>query len=392
MNFLIRPFLLILFLGVVSSGFSQGIEFEHVTWQEALAKAKENNKLLFVDAYAQWCGPCKRMAKNEFVKPDVGEVFNLNFVNLKLDMESKNGRTFDSQYPVSAYPTMLFLDGDGNVVKKVRGARTGDQLIQLAGEVLKGFDTSGEYQTKYDNGDRSYDVVYNLVEALNKVGKPSLKISNDYLLSNPDITKEERLNFIYIAVVDADSRLFKEMTDNKDDIIELVSEESYNQKVLSACNNTLKKAIEYESEMLFNEAVEKVANVTSDEKVYELELQLEYAKAMNNETEYIEKAKSLGKEYKKNHLPKMKELILDIQSNVAYHPNYIELSEDLSKTYHKEVKNADSALIYAKALILVEDYKKAQSVIEKAMKDAEKNGESTKTLEMMLTVIEKRRA
>ena len=69
---------------------AQGIEFFKGTWEEALAEASAKEKLIFVDAYAVWCGPCKRMAKNVFTQDKVGEFFNKNFVNMKIDMEKKH--------------------------------------------------------------------------------------------------------------------------------------------------------------------------------------------------------------------------------------------------------------------------------------------------------------
>ena len=60
---------------------AEGMEFFHGTWEEALAEAKKQEKIIFVDAYAVWCGPCKRMAKNVFTQDRVGEFYNKNFIN-----------------------------------------------------------------------------------------------------------------------------------------------------------------------------------------------------------------------------------------------------------------------------------------------------------------------
>ena len=59
---------------------TDGIQFFTGTWDEALEKAKEENKLIFLDAYASWCGPCKRMSKSVFTDEKVGEFFNANFI------------------------------------------------------------------------------------------------------------------------------------------------------------------------------------------------------------------------------------------------------------------------------------------------------------------------
>ena len=98
------------------------ISFEELSLEAALEKAQLENKLVFVDAYAVWCGPCKWMDNNVFTDKKVGETYNEKFVNLKINMESKEGKAFAKKYPVAAYPTFLYLDTKGNVVHLVEGS------------------------------------------------------------------------------------------------------------------------------------------------------------------------------------------------------------------------------------------------------------------------------
>jgi thioredoxin len=113
-----------------------GIQFETGTWAEVLQKAKDENKIIFVDAYAKWCGPCKWMDKKVFVDPSVGAFFNENFINYKFDMEVGEGRAFASKYMIRNYPTFLFLDGEEKIVHRTIGSRAAEQLITLGKEAL----------------------------------------------------------------------------------------------------------------------------------------------------------------------------------------------------------------------------------------------------------------
>jgi thiol-disulfide isomerase/thioredoxin len=113
-----------------NSGTELKVKFEKTAWKTAHTKAINEGKLLFVDAYAVWCGPCKWMDKNVFVDQSVGDYFNANFVNLKLDMETADGGTFNSKFPVRAYPTFLFIDSKGTIIHKVEGSLGGAELIE----------------------------------------------------------------------------------------------------------------------------------------------------------------------------------------------------------------------------------------------------------------------
>jgi thiol-disulfide isomerase/thioredoxin len=116
---------------------SSGMVFSHDSWSETLKKAKASGKLIFVDAYAEWCPPCKRMAANVFPLAEVGAVYNENFINYKMDCEKGDGPSFSKKYAIQAYPTLLFIDGDGKVVHKVVGGQSAEQLISIGKLVAK---------------------------------------------------------------------------------------------------------------------------------------------------------------------------------------------------------------------------------------------------------------
>lgn len=110
---------------------AEGIEFTEAAWAAVVKKAKAEKKIIFLDAYASWCGPCKLLQKNVFTRPDVGELFNKNFVNVKVDMEKGEGPQLSRMFPLEAYPTLFFIDPNGKVLKKVIGYQSPEALISI---------------------------------------------------------------------------------------------------------------------------------------------------------------------------------------------------------------------------------------------------------------------
>lgn len=98
-----------------------GIAFTTATFDELLAKAKAENKLVFIDGYTTWCGPCKMLAKQTFPQKEVGTYMNPRFVSCQIDMERGEGPELAKRFNISAYPTMLVLRPDGTLVDKIVG-------------------------------------------------------------------------------------------------------------------------------------------------------------------------------------------------------------------------------------------------------------------------------
>ncbi len=359
-------YILFIFLG---GGYlsAQGIEFFDGTWKEALAKANEEEKLVFVDAYAQWCGPCKRMAKNEFTKKDVGEFFNNNFINLKLDMEKTDGFSFGKEYPVSAYPTMFFLDGTGNVVKKMKGARTGDALISEGKVALGSVDYSAKYAAKYDEGERDFTLVNNYLKALNKAGKPTLKIANEYL-KEQDLSKKERFTILASACTEADSKVFEELADNQAFAISTIGKDDYYAMVLKACNKTVTKAIEFDYQELLEEANTKIkASKSPDAKAFSFTSYMDFAEAYKDEKMYMHYAKSYVKKIGKSDIDVYKKVSSTL---------FQSFKTDAAKSYAYELlaklvkyePSGPNYLYYTKALLLDKKYDEAFKLGDEAKK------------------------
>ncbi|MRT94709.1 thioredoxin fold domain-containing protein [Ancylomarina sp. 16SWW S1-10-2] len=150
--------------------FSQGINFEHGTWAEAKAKAKAENKIIFVDVYTDWCGPCMRMAASVFKDVKVGELMNSNFISMKIDAEKGEGIAFAKEYEVKAFPTLLFIDGDGKIVSKIIGGKTSEEFIALAKIANDPTKQLTNLKEKYDSGKRDDVTVLSYIAAL-KTGR-----------------------------------------------------------------------------------------------------------------------------------------------------------------------------------------------------------------------------
>jgi thiol:disulfide interchange protein len=138
----IQRFTLVLLLLAAATGLqaqteATGIQFFHGTFAEAQAKAKKENKLIFMDAYTSWCAPCRFMAANVFTDQSVGEYYNAHFINLKVDMEKGEGPDLSRRYSVMAYPTLLFIDGNGEVKSRTMGGKPAAEFISLGQKVVK---------------------------------------------------------------------------------------------------------------------------------------------------------------------------------------------------------------------------------------------------------------
>ena len=165
-----KRLLIICMLVVLGNGvFGQGIEFmDNEPWSKVLQRAKEQNQLIFMDCYTVWCGPCKGLVQDVFPQKQVGDFFNAHFVNVKYDMEKGDGKMLREKYKeyIIGFPTLLLLDGDGNVVHQMAGYQKAENLIAGMKAGMEGKSLPA-LQKKYEAGVRDFETIRDYVAALN---------------------------------------------------------------------------------------------------------------------------------------------------------------------------------------------------------------------------------
>lgn len=115
----------------------QGIQFIEANWNKAIEEAKKQHKLIFLDAYASWCGPCRLLKRKTFPEKIAGDFFNKNFINVAIDMEQGDGPALSSKYGVNAYPTLIITDADGNIITYTQGYIEPKELVAFGEHGLK---------------------------------------------------------------------------------------------------------------------------------------------------------------------------------------------------------------------------------------------------------------
>jgi thioredoxin-like negative regulator of GroEL len=213
------------FLAIVAliSSYSFGqISFEHGTLEEALAKAKQAKKPLFVDVYGTWCGPCKQMAATAFIDPEVTSYYNSNFISLKLDGEKNDGPGVMQKYGISAYPTLLYFNAKGELVGKVVGGQQAKQLLSKGKDIVNPESNPVFVANKtYQKSKKKQDDLKAYVKVLQENEHDSLaKYASEYYQKYPNLNLKDpvELEVFKNAVHDYKSPLSKQFLNDAENI------------------------------------------------------------------------------------------------------------------------------------------------------------------------------
>lgn len=215
--------------------FAQGIKFEETGWEQIMAKAKAENKLVFLDAYASWCGPCKWMAREIFPLEEVGKFYNKNFVCAKIDMEKGEGVDLAKKYGVRAYPTFLFIQPSGEVAYKALGGREAEEFIQTGKNALNPEMRLDRLNERFAKGERTPEFITTYLEILDDAGEETEAVASTYLADRSEdelLTKEgSELLIKYLPSIEHET--FSFLKNHKGRIGELVGEEKVDRKIYS---------------------------------------------------------------------------------------------------------------------------------------------------------------
>ncbi|MNU53714.1 Thioredoxin-like protein [compost metagenome] len=215
------------FLFLAAIAFAQGIKFEEGNFKSILAKAKKENKLVFIDAYAVWCGPCKLMVKNIFPLKPVGDYYNANFVNAKIDMEKGEGIDLAKKFNVKVFPTYLFINGDGEEVHRTIGYVEEKDFIQFAMDAGDPNKRLTALKQKFEKGEKDPEFLLNLANlTIYNDTDFSNKVIERYFAGKPELNRDN-LGLLFQAMKSTEGAPYRIFTERKADILKMLPEQQY---------------------------------------------------------------------------------------------------------------------------------------------------------------------
>jgi thiol-disulfide isomerase/thioredoxin len=220
----------------------KGIKFETGTWAEITAKAKKENKLIFLDAYASWCGPCKWMAKNVFTNDTVANFYNSNFINAKIDMEKGEGVELAKKYGVQAYPTMFYINGNGEMVHRICGSAPAAAFMASTQNALDPQKQLSSMQKNFNSKKNDPVFIQSYFAAVEGACMtPDNKEVNAYfdLQKESDYKSRTNWNVIYNYLSDASSPVFQYIVKNRKDYSALYGKDSVEKKIAQVYSASL---------------------------------------------------------------------------------------------------------------------------------------------------------
>lgn len=239
----------LLLLPFIVTAQEKGIHFERdLSWKEVQAKAKAENKYIFMDCFTTWCGPCKYMSANIFPQEEVGKFFNEHFVSVQVQMDTTSRdaeavkkwyddtKTIETEYSIRAYPTFLYFSPEGRLVHRIVGGGEAKIFLTLSANAL---DSSKQYYTLLDKYNKNpkkepEDIRKMALTAQDAYDEKNAGIyAKEYIATQKNLFTKENIEFLNLFTNNSQDKGFDVFLNHSDKVDQVMGKGTAGRKIKS---------------------------------------------------------------------------------------------------------------------------------------------------------------
>ncbi len=381
-----RLLILIALVCISASGFCEKgpfqstfqIQFQEISsskeWADILTQSTESNKLIFVDISTDWCKPCQELQSKVYTDANLGDQFNKEFINLKLNAESDFGQILVNRLGISSYPTLLFLTPKEQAIEKVEGLISIEALDAYALQSVDNWKAYPELIFKKENAQLTKEDYLRLISIYEKMSPTEAnELASSYIssLSDDDYQDIEHLWLVSKYQNTLNAAPYQFIKAHKDSILNWHGESEYFNYMSTLYNDNLSLAITYgDKDLLEQLIVELLPEIVAKDAMPRALFSTRSVYYAQRE-EYDEYRLQVNA-FMSNHLSEDGKISFilsttyDILENYSSEENIVFVDGILNSglRINSESFEVNSLLGYVKAL--QEDYKKASELLKKA--------------------------
>lgn len=248
-------------ISVTGQGGKDEINFRAITFDQALAASKKENKPIYMHGYADWCHYCKYMVDSVYTNKEVADFYNSNFISIKVNLE-KEGKEINKILKAHTYPTIVFYDVNGEVMHRAAGRKYTQPFLELGKEALDTNRQMRAFKTKYESRTATPYEVQFYFRMQEIAGMSSQSQINEYLtrLSDSEFVTPNSWRIMYDIIKDPTLPVMNRFIDNKEVLSSKYTADSVNNKLITVHNSYLMQYVQQLDSVGYEKAKQKIRN------------------------------------------------------------------------------------------------------------------------------------
>ena len=176
------------------------VQFETADFAALQARARQENRPVFLYFWSTHCGPCVEMARDVFPDSAVARYYNATFRSFKADLDSELGGALGQRYGVRSLPAYLYFDPAGQLLHRTGGGKPAAALLRDGRDAFNPDKAYYTLKSRYEAGQRSPAFLRAFSSAPGLSDEPDLsrRVSNEYLRTQSAAELASPLNRAYI--------------------------------------------------------------------------------------------------------------------------------------------------------------------------------------------------